>query len=108
VLVTRHGLQSADLINLVSTTIFPGPVYQGYGTLIGERRYEPAAFKAALGLKDVELIRAAAGQVSVQMPTADLIRANLLDAIAHGQGDMDLAVLAEVEERRAQAADTAR
>ncbi|RON51868.1 NAD(P)-dependent oxidoreductase [Pseudomonas frederiksbergensis] len=103
VLVTRHDLPSAALIDLVSSTIFTGPVYQGYGALIGERRYEPAAFKASLGLKDVELIRAAAEQVAVQMPTADLIRANLLDAIAHGDGDKDLAVLAEVEERRTRA-----
>lgn len=100
VLVTRYDLPSSALIDLVSSTIFTGPVYQGYGALIGERRYEPAAFKAALGLKDVELIRAAAEDVSIQLPTADLIRDNLLDAIAHGQGDMDLAVLAEVEERR--------
>jgi 3-hydroxyisobutyrate dehydrogenase-like beta-hydroxyacid dehydrogenase len=101
VLVTRYDLPSSALIDLVSSTIFTGPVYQGYGALIGERRYEPAAFKAALGLKDVELIRAAAEDVSIQLPTANLIRDNLLDAIAHGQGDMDLAVLAEVEERRA-------
>jgi len=101
VLVTRYDLPSSALIDLVSNTIFTGPVYQGYGALIGERRYEPAAFKAALGLKDVELIRAAAEDVSIQLPTADLIRENLLDALAHGQGDMDLAVLAEVEERRA-------
>lgn len=99
VLVTRHGLASADLVDLVSSTIFTGPVYSGYGALIGERRYEPAAFKAVLGLKDVDLILAAANQVSVQMPSADLIRANLQDAIAHGEGEMDLAVLAEVAER---------
>jgi len=105
VLVTRYDLPSAALIDLVSTTIFTGPVYQGYGALIGERRYEPAAFKASLGLKDVDLILAAAGDVSIQMPTADMIRANLLDAIAHGEGDKDLAVLAEVEERRSSAAE---
>ncbi|MFJ3487777.1 NAD(P)-dependent oxidoreductase [Pseudomonas sp. NPDC090202] len=99
VLVTRHGLKSADLVDLVSSTIFTGPVYSGYGALIGERRYEPAAFKAVLGLKDVDLILAAAQQVEVQMPSADLIRANLQEAVDHGEGDMDLAVLAEVAER---------
>lgn len=100
VLVSRHGLKSADLIDLVSNTILTGPVYAGYGALIGERRYEPAAFKAVLGLKDVDLMLAAASQVSVQMPSADLIRANLQDAVDHGQGEMDLAVLAEVAQRR--------
>lgn len=100
VLVSRHGLESKDLVDLVSNTILTGPVYSGYGALIGERRYEPAAFKAVLGLKDVDLVLAAASQVSVQMPTADRVRANLQDAVEHGQGEMDLAVLAEVEERR--------
>ncbi|WP_296183087.1 NAD(P)-dependent oxidoreductase [Pseudomonas sp. UBA1879] len=100
VLVTRHGLESKDFVDLISNTIFPGPVYAGYGGLIGERRYEPAAFKAVLGLKDVDLVLAAAKQVSVEMPTAERVRANLQDAIEHGQGEMDLAVLAEVEERR--------
>lgn len=100
VLVTRHGLKSADLVELASGTIFPGPVYAGYGALIGERTYEPAAFKAVLGLKDVDLVLAAASQVSVQMPSAEMIRAHLQDAIDHSQGEMDLAVLAEVAERR--------
>jgi 3-hydroxyisobutyrate dehydrogenase-like beta-hydroxyacid dehydrogenase len=100
VLVTRHGLKSADLVELASSTIFPGPVYAGYGALIGARQYEPAAFKAVLGLKDVDLVLAAARQVSVQMPGAEMIRAHLQDTVEHGQGEMDLAVLAEVAERR--------
>lgn len=100
VLVTRHGLKSADLVELASSTVFPGPVYAGYGALIGERQYEPAAFKAVLGLKDVDLALAAAGQVSVHMPLADMVRAHLQDAMEHGQGEMDIAVLAEVAERR--------
>jgi 3-hydroxyisobutyrate dehydrogenase-like beta-hydroxyacid dehydrogenase len=100
VLVTRHGLKSADLVELASSTVFPGPVYAGYGALIGERQYEPAAFKAVLGLKDVDLALAAASQVSVHMPLADMVRAHLQDAMEHGQGEMDLAVLAEVAERR--------
>lgn len=100
VLVTRHGLKSGDLVELASSTVFPGPVYAGYGALIGQRQYEPAAFKAVLGLKDVDLALAAAGQVSVHMPLADMVRAHLQDAMEHGQGEMDLAVLAEVAERR--------
>ena len=100
VLVNRHGLASKDLVELVSSTIFPGPVYAGYGALIGARQYEPAAFKAVLGLKDIDLVLAAASQVSVQMPGAERARANLQGAVEHGQGEMDLAVLAEVEERR--------
>ena len=100
VLVNGYGIESADLIDLISNTIFTGPVYSGYGALMAKRTYEPAAFKASLGLKDVNLILAAAEKVAVPMPTAELIRENLLDAMAHDEGHMDLAVLAQVAERR--------
>lgn len=100
VMVKGHGLASADLIDLLSSTILPGPIYSGYGALIGKRSYEPAAFKAVLGLKDIDLVLAAASDASVSMPNAERVRANLQDAVDHGQGEMDLAVLAEVAERR--------
>lgn len=100
VMVKGHGLASADLIDLLSSTILPGPIYSGYGALIGKRSYEPAAFKAVLGLKDIDLVLAAASDASVSMPNAERVRANLQDAMDHGQGEMDLAVLAEVAERR--------
>jgi 3-hydroxyisobutyrate dehydrogenase-like beta-hydroxyacid dehydrogenase len=100
VMVKGHGLASADLVDLLSSTILPGPIYSGYGALIGKRSYEPAAFKAVLGLKDIDLVLAAASDASVSMPNAERVRANLQDAMDHGQGEMDLAVLAEVAERR--------
>jgi 3-hydroxyisobutyrate dehydrogenase-like beta-hydroxyacid dehydrogenase len=76
-------------------------VYQGYGKLIAERRYEPALFKARLGLKDVRLALAAADAVSTPLPVASVVRDSLIDAIAHGDGEKDFAVLGEVSARRA-------
>lgn len=101
VLTRAHGIEAATLIDLISNSVFPGPVYQGYGTLIAENRYEPAAFKALLGLKDVNLALAAAEAVQVPLPMAELVREHLRDAVAHGEGDMDLAVLGQVALRRA-------
>jgi len=101
VLTQAHGIEAATLIDLISNSVFPGPVYQGYGTLIAENRYEPAAFKASLGLKDVNLALAAAAAVQVPLPMAELVREHLRDAVAHGEGDMDLAVLGQVALRRA-------
>lgn len=101
VLTKAHGIEAATLIDLISNSIFPGPVYQGYGKLIAEERYEPAAFKAVLGLKDVNLALAAAESVGVSLPMAELAREHLLDAVAHDEGDMDLAVLGQVAARRA-------
>lgn len=101
VLVDAYGMESGQLIELISNSIFPGPVYAGYGKMIAERNYEPAAFKASLGLKDVGLALAAAEQAQVPLPLAEMVRGNLLDATAHDEGHMDLAVLGRVAERHA-------
>ena len=76
-------------------------MYQGYGKMIAERHYEPALFKARLGLKDVRLAIAAGDAVNVPLPVASVVRDNLVDALAHGDGDKDFAVLGQVAARRA-------
>ncbi len=100
-LVDAYGIAPSTLIDLVSGSVFPGPVYQGYGANIASRCYEPAGFKARLGLKDVRLILAAGEQESVPLPIASLVRDSLIDALAHGDGDKDWSVLAEGSMRRA-------
>jgi 3-hydroxyisobutyrate dehydrogenase-like beta-hydroxyacid dehydrogenase len=69
--------------------------------MIAEQRYEPALFKARLGLKDVRLALAAAEAVSTPMPVASAVRDSLTEAIAHGEGELDFAVLGKVALRRA-------
>lgn len=100
-LVDAYGIAPATLIDLVSASVFPGPVYQGYGANIAENRFEPAGFKARLGLKDVRLILAAAENESVPLPIASLVRDSLVDAIAHGDGEKDWSVLSQGSMRRA-------
>ena len=100
-LAGSYGIAPEELLMLISSTAFPGPVYQGYGGLIANQRFEPAGFKAALGLKDLRLALAAAEAASVPLPLASSIRDSLIDAVAHGEGDMDLAVLGRVAARRA-------
>lgn len=96
-----HGIAANDFVDLIANSIFPGPVYQGYGALIAQQRFEPAGFKAALGLKDLRLALAAADDVAVPLPMGSVARDSLIDAVAHGEGDMDLAVLGKVAARRA-------
>ena len=100
-LAAAHGVPAADLLDLLTSTLFASPVYKGYGALIAAERYEPAAFKLSLGLKDIRLALAAGDGANVPMPLASLVRDNLLEAIAAGEGDKDFAALARVAQRRA-------
>jgi hypothetical protein len=100
-LVTGHGLAMQDFLDVITSGLFQGPVYSGYGKLIAEQRFEPALFKARLGLKDVRLALAAADAVTTPMPVASVVRDSLIEAIAHGDGEKDFAVLGQVAARRA-------
>jgi 3-hydroxyisobutyrate dehydrogenase-like beta-hydroxyacid dehydrogenase len=92
-LASGYGIEPGKLFELVSQTFFPGPVYQGYGRLIAAARYEPAGFKARLGLKDLRLSLAAAEAVTAPMPFASLMRDALLEALAHGESEKEFGVV---------------
>jgi len=100
-LAQGYGVEPAVFLELMTGTLFAAPVYQGYGKLIAESKFEPAGFKAALGAKDVRLALAAGEATNTPMPLASMLRDQLIDAIAHGEGDLDWAVLGKVAARRA-------
>jgi 3-hydroxyisobutyrate dehydrogenase-like beta-hydroxyacid dehydrogenase len=102
---SRHGISPAVLLDVLTNGVFTAPSYQIYGAAIAEERYEPPGFRLALTLKDLRLALAAAEEVSVPMPLADVVHESLLDAVAHGDGERDLAVLAKVSMRRVGTAD---
>jgi 3-hydroxyisobutyrate dehydrogenase-like beta-hydroxyacid dehydrogenase len=72
-----------------------------YGAAIAHQQYDPPGFKLKLTLKDLRLALAAAEDASVPMPLADVVHESLLEAVAHGDGERDLAALAAVSMRRA-------
>ncbi|MDH6136779.1 3-hydroxyisobutyrate dehydrogenase-like beta-hydroxyacid dehydrogenase [Kitasatospora sp. MAA4] len=100
-LAEAGGLASEELLAILTNTILPGPVYAGYGAMIAERRYEPAGFRLALGLKDVGLALDAGAEAGVPLPFADVLRTALTESVAHGDGGLDLAALGERARRRA-------
>jgi 3-hydroxyisobutyrate dehydrogenase-like beta-hydroxyacid dehydrogenase len=102
----RHGIEPADLLDVLTNGVFASPAYKTYGGLIAKRRYEPPGFRLSLLLKDVRLALAAADAAGVPMPLADVLHESLLEAVAHGDGERDLAVLALVALRRAALEET--
>jgi 3-hydroxyisobutyrate dehydrogenase-like beta-hydroxyacid dehydrogenase len=100
-MVERYGVPAAELLNLLTNTLFAAPVYKSYGGLIVDRKYEPAGFRLALGLKDLRLVLEAAEGARAPMPFASVLRDHLLEAVARGDGERDWAALAEVARRHA-------
>ena len=100
-LASRHGIAPAELLDVLTNGVFTAPSYQMYGAAIANERYDPPGFRLALTLKDLRLALAAAEEVSVPMPLADVVHESLLDAVANGDGERDLAALAKVSMRRA-------
>jgi 3-hydroxyisobutyrate dehydrogenase-like beta-hydroxyacid dehydrogenase len=101
VLTRAYGVGAADFIELMTSTLFASPVYQGYGKAIAEERFTPPGFALPLGLKDVMLAQEAGHAERVPLPLAGVLRDSLLEALANGGEEMDLAALAQVSARRA-------
>jgi 3-hydroxyisobutyrate dehydrogenase-like beta-hydroxyacid dehydrogenase len=100
-LVRSHGVTAGDFLKIMTSTLFAAPVYQGYGRLIAEQRYEPAGFTLALGFKDVRLALQAAEAANVPLPFASVLRDHFLEAAAAGMSGHDWAAIAEISARHA-------
>src|SRR2546429_408189 len=95
-LVRKYDVAPADLLEIVNGRLFRSPIYENYGKLIADERYEPAGFKLRYGLKDVRLALGAAEDVAAPMRPASLMRDRYLSGVARGWGDIDWAGLARI------------
>jgi 3-hydroxyisobutyrate dehydrogenase-like beta-hydroxyacid dehydrogenase len=101
-LTRAYRLPPALLHEVLTDGPFAGaPVYAGYGRAMVEERYEPPGMRTVLALKDVGLMLAAAEAAGVPLPSAEVYRRTLAAAVAHGEGERDLAVLARERARAA-------
>jgi len=97
-LVEAHGVDAGDFTELLSSTLFGGAVYTGYGDIIAHRKYLPAGLTVELGLKDLSLAEAAAAERDLPLASAPLLRDAFELAIAETPG-YDWAAIAEVSRR---------
>jgi 3-hydroxyisobutyrate dehydrogenase-like beta-hydroxyacid dehydrogenase len=63
--------------------------------MLVEERFRPAGFAAPLGLKDMNLVSAAATDARVPMPVLSLLRDRLLATIAREGEDIDWSGIAK-------------
>jgi 3-hydroxyisobutyrate dehydrogenase-like beta-hydroxyacid dehydrogenase len=95
-LMRKSGVDPAQFLEIVNGSLFKSPVYEMYGRIIAEEKYQPVGFKMRLGLKDVRLILAAGEGANVPLPLASLIRDHLISGMARGYGEIDWSAVAKV------------
>lgn len=88
-LIGKAGIDRGAYVELLTSTVFTAPLYKTYGNLIAQNQYEPAAFAAPLGYKDIRLALAAAESLRVSMPLASLLRDRFLRILAQGGEGLD-------------------
>jgi 3-hydroxyisobutyrate dehydrogenase-like beta-hydroxyacid dehydrogenase len=95
-LIGKAGIDQRIYLELLTSTLFNVPLYKNYGGLIVERKFEPAGFAAPLGLKDIVLTLAAAGELQVPMPVASLLHDRLLTLVARGGAALDWSAISSL------------
>ena len=99
-LVRKYNVAPQVFYDVMTEGLFAGaPAYVGYGKTMVDGTYDRVGSPVTVGLKDANLILAAADIARVPMPSLNVYRDRLLGAIAHGDGDRDQAVLAREQAR---------
>lgn len=98
-LTRKFGVDPANFCDVLVDGLFAAPAYKIYGGIIATEGYDQAGFTTLLGLKDANLALAAGQAANVPMPALNVYRDSLLDAVAHGEGELDWSVMARVKAR---------
>ena len=85
------------LVPQMLSGFFGNPGTREYIGKIGERDFDAVGFTAAGGLKDVQLMIAAAQDVNLRLSSAEALRAKLDAAIAHGWRDKDWSCFTDID-----------
>jgi 3-hydroxyisobutyrate dehydrogenase-like beta-hydroxyacid dehydrogenase len=88
-LIGKAGVDRRAYIEFLTSTLFNAPAYKTYGGLIAQGKFEPAAFAAPLGYKDIRLALSAAESLHVPMPLASLLHDRFLRLLAQGGDHLD-------------------
>jgi 3-hydroxyisobutyrate dehydrogenase-like beta-hydroxyacid dehydrogenase len=93
-LVRKYGVVPQVFYEVMTESLFAAPAYKVYGKIIVDESYDRVGFTTLLGLKDFNLIMAAADLARVPLPSGNAFRDRLLSAVAHGNGEKDWSVVA--------------
>ena len=93
-LVRKCGVEPQKFLEILGSTSLGSSAYKNYGKMIVDQAWTPAQFAMPLGVKDVELALATAREAGMRLPSGEMIRKHLLEAIEAGRAEQDWAALA--------------
>ncbi len=94
-LAQASGIDAHKMWEMFGQTIFNAPIYQNYSRIILNKQYEPAAFTARLGLKDLNLVLDQGTKTGQSLPLAELLKSHLAQLVSSGQSEIDWSAVAE-------------
>lgn len=94
-LANQSGVNAAAMWQMLSQTLFNAPVYHNYSHIILQQQFEPAAFTAKLGLKDMNLVLQQASSVNQAMPLAALLKNNMQQLVSTGRENTDWSAVSQ-------------
>ena len=98
-LTRKFGVEPTVFNEVMTDGLFAAPAYKVYGGIIANESYENVGFSVKLGFKDSNLVMAAGQAANVPLPSLNVFRDTLLEALANGEGDLDWAVMGRVRAR---------
>jgi 3-hydroxyisobutyrate dehydrogenase-like beta-hydroxyacid dehydrogenase len=98
-LVRKYGVVPQVFQDVMTEGLFSAPAYKVYGQKMVDESFDQVGSPIHVGLKDANLIAAAADLARVPMPSHNVYRDRLLGAVAHGDENRDQAVLAREQAR---------
>ncbi len=92
----KSGLPTALVAQMLSG-FFANPATREYVTKIGEHDFDTVGFTASGGLKDVELMIAAAQEVKLRLSSAEAVRTKLEASIGRGWKNKDWSCFTDID-----------
>jgi 3-hydroxyisobutyrate dehydrogenase-like beta-hydroxyacid dehydrogenase len=90
-LAEKNGVSKKAVAEMIGKL---SPLHSGYANQIAEQKFEPAGFRLALGLKDVNLIMQTAAASMTPMPLGSLLHDRYVSAVAKGRANLDWSAIA--------------
>lgn len=95
-LIGKAGMDRREYLRFMTSTLFAAPIYKTYAELIADGHFQPPAFAAPLGFKDIRLTIAAAEGFRVPMPLASLLHDRFVRLLAQEGESVDWSAIGQL------------